>query len=34
VRWKALAAGAAAFFIKPKFGDEFLVGVRSAFAAN
>ena len=34
VRWKALAAGAVAFFIKPKCGDEFLAGVRSAFAAN
>lgn len=34
VRWKALAAGAAAFFIKPECGDEFLAGVRSAFAAN
>jgi FixJ family two-component response regulator len=34
VRWKALAAGAAAFFIKPVCGDEFLAGVRSAFAAN
>src|SRR5260370_1163987 len=34
VRWKALAAGAAAFFIKPQCGDEFLAGVRSAFAAN
>jgi DNA-binding NarL/FixJ family response regulator len=34
VRWKALAAGAVAFFIKPERGDEFLAGVRSAFAAN
>ena len=34
VRWKALAAGAAAFFIKPECGDEFLAGVLSAFAAN
>ena len=34
VRWKALARGAAAFFIKAKCGDEFLAGVRSAFAAN
>jgi FixJ family two-component response regulator len=34
VRWKALAMGAAAFFIKPECGDEFLAGVRSAFAAN
>ena len=34
VRWKALAAGAAAFFIKPECGDEFLAGVRSAFAAD
>jgi hypothetical protein len=34
VRWKAFARGAAAFFIKPKCGDEFLAGVQSAFAAN
>ena len=34
VRWNALAAGAVAFFIKPERGDEFLAGVRSAFAAN
>jgi len=34
VRWKALAAGAAAFFIKPESDDEFIAGVRSAFAAN
>ncbi len=34
VRWKALAAGAAAFFIKPERDDEFIAGVRSAFAAN
>jgi FixJ family two-component response regulator len=34
VRWKALAAGAAAFFIKPECGDEFLAGVRSAFACR
>jgi len=34
VRWKALAAGAVAFFIKPECGDEFLAGVQSAFAAN
>jgi two-component system response regulator HydG len=34
VRWKALAAGAAAFFIKPERDDEFLAGVRSAFAAQ
>ena len=34
VRWKALAAGAAAFFIKPECGDEFLAGVRSAFACG
>jgi FixJ family two-component response regulator len=34
VRWKALAAGAAAFFIKLECDDEFLAGVRSAFAAN
>ena len=34
VRWKALAAGATAFFIKPACSDEFLAGVRSAFAAN
>ena len=32
VRWKALAAGAAAFFVKPECDDEFLAGVR--FAAN
>jgi len=29
-----LAAGAAAFFIKHECGDEFLAGVRSAFAPN
>jgi len=34
VRWKALAAGAASFFIKPQCGDEFLAGVQSAFATN
>jgi two-component system C4-dicarboxylate transport response regulator DctD len=34
VRWKALATGAEAFFIKPECGNEFLAGVRSAFAAN
>ncbi len=34
VRWKALAAGAAAFFIKPERDDEFIAGIRSAFAAN
>jgi len=34
VRWKALAAGAAAFFIKPECDEEFLAGVRLAFAAN
>ena len=34
VRWKALAAGAAAFFIKPEHAEEFLAGVRLAFAAN
>jgi FixJ family two-component response regulator len=34
VRWKALAAGAAAFFIKHECDDEFLAGVRSAFAAQ
>jgi FixJ family two-component response regulator len=34
VRWKALSAGAAAFFIKPERDDEFLAGVRSAFAAQ
>ena len=34
VRWKALAAGAAAFFIKPERADEFLAGVQLAFAAN
>jgi FixJ family two-component response regulator len=34
VRWKALSAGAAAFFTKPECDDEFLAGVRSAFAAQ
>ena len=34
VRWKALAAGAASFFIKPQCGDDFLAGVQSAFATN
>ena len=34
VRWKALAAGAASFFIKPQCGDEFLARVQSAFATN
>ena len=34
VRWKAAAAGAVAFFIKPACGDEFLAGVRSVFAAK
>ena len=34
VRWKALAAGAVAFFIKPERGDKFLAGVQLAFAAN
>ena len=34
VRWKALARGAAAFFVKSECGDEFLAGVRSVFAAN
>jgi hypothetical protein len=29
-----LAAGAAAFFIKPERADEFLAGVQLAFAAN
>lgn len=32
VRWKALAAGAAAFFIKPASCNEFLASIRSAFA--
>jgi FixJ family two-component response regulator len=32
VRWKALAAGAAAFFIKPAPSDEFIASIRSAFA--
>lgn len=32
VRWKAFAAGAVAFFIKPEGEDEFLAGVRLAFA--
>jgi FixJ family two-component response regulator len=34
VRWKAAAAGAVAFFIKPACADEFLAGVRSVFAAK
>jgi len=34
VRWKALAAGATAFFIKPARDDEFIASIRSAFAAN
>ena len=34
VRWRALAAGAVAFFIKPERADEFLAGIRLAFAAN
>ena len=32
VRWKALAAGAAAFFIKPARSNEFIASIRSAFA--
>jgi FixJ family two-component response regulator len=32
VRWKALAAGAAAFFIKPAPSDEFIASIQSAFA--
>jgi len=34
VRWKALAAGAAAFCIKPERDGEFLASVQSAFAAS
>jgi FixJ family two-component response regulator len=34
VRWKALAAGAAAFFIKPALGDKVIASIRSAFAAS
>ena len=34
VRWTALAAGAAAFFIKPARSNEFLASIRSAFAAS
>ena len=34
VRWKALAAGAVAFFIKPAHSTEFVASVRSAFAAS
>ena len=34
VRWKALAAGAAAFFIKPARSTEFIASIRSAFAAS
>ena len=34
IRWKALAAGAAAFFNKPARDDEFIAGIRSAFAAG
>lgn len=34
VRWKALAAGAVAFFIKPAHSNEFMASIRSAFAAS
>lgn len=34
VRWKALAAGAVAFFIKPARSNEFIASIRSAFAAS
>ena len=34
VRWKALAAGAVAFFIKPARDDEFIASIRSAFATS
>ena len=34
VRWKALAAGAAAFFLKPARADKFIASIRSAFAAS
>jgi two-component system OmpR family response regulator len=34
VRWKAVAAGAAAFFIKPARDDEFIASIRSAIAAS
>ena len=34
VRWKALAAGAAAFCIEPERDEEFLASVQSAFATN
>jgi len=34
VRWKALAAGAIAFFIKPARDDDFIASIRSAFAAS
>ena len=34
VRWKALAAGAAAFFTKPARCDDFIASIRSAFAAS
>ena len=32
VRWKALAAGAVGFFIKPARSNEFIASIRSAFA--
>ena len=34
VRWNALAAGAAAFFIKPVRPDKFVSSIRSAFATG
>jgi FixJ family two-component response regulator len=34
VRWKALATGAAAFFLKPARADKFIASIRSAFAAS
>lgn len=34
VRWNALAAGAAAFFIKPVRADTFVTSIRSAFATG
>src|SRR5262245_2466914 len=34
VRLTALAAGAVAFFIKPAHCNEFIAGIRSAFAAS